>query len=163
MWFDFCNVWQEEPTRSSSSMSTSLLEDTSPESVVGNKGKGSNIINHVVLHLTLELSFHALCPPPPGQPTFLPVSAAPHPDKHRSPQRRHSIEKEAPTSVRPFAPPSRQSSKSLVCSCTLWMRWLFTKERRLGLYPFYQNCTIVLHVVFKTSLTLDDYTSYCYD
>lgn len=64
MWFDFCNVWQEEPTRSSSSMSTSLLEDTSPESVVGNKGKGSNIINHVVLHLTLELSFHALCSPP---------------------------------------------------------------------------------------------------
>ncbi|XP_026204455.1 protein spire homolog 1 isoform X2 [Anabas testudineus] len=79
----------EEPTRSSSSMSTSLLEDTSPESVVGNK----------------------------AQPKFLSVSAKPQPDKHHSPQRRHSIEKEAPTSVRPFAPPSRQSSKSLEEFC----------------------------------------------
>ncbi|XP_070777409.1 protein spire homolog 1 isoform X2 [Enoplosus armatus] len=76
----------EEPTRSSSSMSTSLLEDTSPESVVGKK----------------------------APPNFLPVSATPQPDKRQSPQRRHSIEKEAPTSVHPFAPPSRQSSKSLL-------------------------------------------------
>ncbi|KAK7899098.1 hypothetical protein WMY93_019951 [Mugilogobius chulae] len=48
-------------------------------------------------------------------PKFLPVSATPQPDKRQaSPQRRHSIEKEAPTSVRPFLPPSKQSSKSLV-------------------------------------------------
>ncbi|XP_022053527.2 protein spire homolog 1 isoform X2 [Acanthochromis polyacanthus] len=79
----------EEPTRSSSSMSTSLVEDTSPESVVTFAGKKA-------------------------PPKFLPVSATPQPDKRRSPQRRHSIEKEAPTSVRPFAPPSRQASKSLV-------------------------------------------------
>ncbi|XP_022603222.1 protein spire homolog 1-like isoform X2 [Seriola dumerili] len=76
----------EEPTRSSSSMSTSLLEDTSPESVIGKK----------------------------APPKFLPVSATPQPDKRQSPQRRHSIEKETPTSVRPFVPPSKQSSKSLV-------------------------------------------------
>ncbi|KAG7237807.1 hypothetical protein INR49_031820 [Caranx melampygus] len=76
----------EEPTRSSSSMSTSLLDDTSPESVVGKK----------------------------APPKFLPVSATPQPDKRQSPQRRHSIEKETPTSVRPFVPPSKQSSKSLV-------------------------------------------------
>ncbi|XP_069032173.1 protein spire homolog 1 isoform X2 [Embiotoca jacksoni] len=76
----------EEPTRSSSSMSTSLLEDTSPESVVGNK----------------------------APPKFLPVSATPQPDKRQSPQRRHTMEKEAPTSVRSFVPPSRQSSKSLL-------------------------------------------------
>ncbi|KAM7384244.1 hypothetical protein PAMA_011541 [Pampus argenteus] len=76
----------EEPTRSSSSMSTSLLDDTSPESVVGKK----------------------------APPKFLPISATPQPDKRQSPQRRHSIEKETPTSVRPFVPPSRQSSKSLV-------------------------------------------------
>ncbi|XP_069372033.1 protein spire homolog 1 isoform X6 [Paralichthys olivaceus] len=76
----------EEPTRSSSSMSTSLIEDTSPESVTGKK----------------------------APPNFLPISATPQPDKRQSPQRRHSIEKEAPTSVRPFAPPSRQSSKSLL-------------------------------------------------
>lgn len=47
-------------------------------------------------------------------PKFLPVSATPQPDKRQSSQRRHSIEKESPTSVRPFLPPSRQSSKSLV-------------------------------------------------
>ncbi|CAL1584657.1 unnamed protein product [Knipowitschia caucasica] len=48
-------------------------------------------------------------------PKFLPVSATPQPDKRQaSPQRRHSIEKEAPTSVRPFLPPSKQTSKSLV-------------------------------------------------
>uniref|UniRef100_A0A3B4XF18 Spire-type actin nucleation factor 1a n=1 Tax=Seriola lalandi dorsalis TaxID=1841481 RepID=A0A3B4XF18_SERLL len=79
----------EEPTRSSSSMSTSLLEDTSPESVVGKK----------------------------APPKFLPVSATPQPDKRQSPQRRHSIEKETPTSVRPFVPPSKQSSKSLEEFC----------------------------------------------
>ncbi|KAM8841674.1 protein spire homolog 1 isoform 2-T2 [Spinachia spinachia] len=47
-------------------------------------------------------------------PKFLPVSATPGPIVRRSPQRRHSIEKEAPTNVRPFVPPSRQSAKSLV-------------------------------------------------
>uniref|UniRef100_A0A665U2J6 Spire-type actin nucleation factor 1a n=1 Tax=Echeneis naucrates TaxID=173247 RepID=A0A665U2J6_ECHNA len=76
----------EEPTRSSSSMSTSLMEDTSPEPVEGKK----------------------------APPKFLPVSATPQPDKRPSQQRRHSIEKEAPTSVRPFVPPSKQSSKSLM-------------------------------------------------
>lgn len=50
----------------------------------------------------------------PAPPKFLPVSATPQPDKRQSSQRRHSIEKESPTSVRPFLPPSRQSSKSLV-------------------------------------------------
>uniref|UniRef100_A0A4W6DVE6 Spire-type actin nucleation factor 1a n=1 Tax=Lates calcarifer TaxID=8187 RepID=A0A4W6DVE6_LATCA len=79
----------EEPTRSSSSMSTSLLEDTSPESIIGKK----------------------------APPKFLPVSATPQPDKRQSPQRRHSIEKEAPTCVRPFVPPSRQTSKSLEEFC----------------------------------------------
>uniref|UniRef100_A0A3P8QAC5 KIND domain-containing protein n=1 Tax=Astatotilapia calliptera TaxID=8154 RepID=A0A3P8QAC5_ASTCA len=75
----------EETTRSSSSMSTSLIEDTSPDSVAATKA-----------------------------PKFLPVSATPQPDKRQSSQRRHSIDKESPTSVRPFLPPSRQSSKSLV-------------------------------------------------
>ncbi|XP_055081394.1 protein spire homolog 1 isoform X2 [Periophthalmus magnuspinnatus] len=51
-------------------------------------------------------------------PKFLPISATPQPDKRQpSPQRRHSIEKEAPTSVRPFIPPSKQSSKSLEEFC----------------------------------------------
>ncbi|XP_014187611.1 protein spire homolog 1 isoform X7 [Haplochromis burtoni] len=79
----------EETTRSSSSMSTSLIEDTSPDSVAATK----------------------------APPKFLPVSATPQPDKRQSSQRRHSIEKESPTSVRPFLPPSRQSSKSLEEFC----------------------------------------------
>nr|XP_004548152.1 protein spire homolog 1 isoform X7 [Maylandia zebra] len=78
----------EETTRSSSSMSTSLIEDTSPDSVAATKA-----------------------------PKFLPVSATSQPDKRQSSQRRHSIDKESPTSVRPFLPPSRQSSKSLEEFC----------------------------------------------
>ncbi|XP_029920381.1 protein spire homolog 1 isoform X3 [Myripristis murdjan] len=76
----------EEATQSSSSMVTSLQEDTSPESDVGKK----------------------------APPKFLPISATPQPDKRQSPQRRHSIEKEAPTCVRPFVAPSKQTSKSLL-------------------------------------------------
>ncbi|XP_036411321.1 protein spire homolog 1 isoform X1 [Megalops cyprinoides] len=71
---------------SSSSMSTSLMDDTSPESVIGKK----------------------------TPPMFLPISSTPQPEKRQVYQRRHSIEKETPTSVRQFAPPSRQSSRSLV-------------------------------------------------
>uniref|UniRef100_A0A8C4XDF2 Spire-type actin nucleation factor 1b n=1 Tax=Erpetoichthys calabaricus TaxID=27687 RepID=A0A8C4XDF2_ERPCA len=47
-------------------------------------------------------------------PKFLPVSSTPQPERRQPPQRRHSIEKETPTNVRHFLPPSRQSSKSLV-------------------------------------------------
>lgn len=79
----------EETTQSSSSMSTSLIEDTSPDSVTATK----------------------------APPKFLPVSATPQPDKRQSSQRRHSIEKESPTSVRPFLPSSRRSSKSLEEFC----------------------------------------------
>uniref|UniRef100_A0A9J7Y0E6 Spire-type actin nucleation factor 1a n=1 Tax=Cyprinus carpio carpio TaxID=630221 RepID=A0A9J7Y0E6_CYPCA len=83
----------EEPNTmksgSSSSVSTSLVEDTSPESVMGKK----------------------------TPPQFLPISSTPQPEKRFAPQRRHSIEKEAPTSVHPFLPPSRQNSKSLEEFC----------------------------------------------
>ncbi|XP_056336330.1 protein spire homolog 1 isoform X3 [Danio aesculapii] len=82
---------EEQSTRksdSSSSISTSLVEDTSPESVMGKK-------------------------PPPQ---FLPISSTPQPDKRVTPQRRHSIEKEAPTKICHFLPPSRQNSKSLMSS-----------------------------------------------
>ncbi|XP_048085859.1 LOW QUALITY PROTEIN: protein spire homolog 1 [Alosa alosa] len=74
---------------SSSSMSTSMVEDTSPESITDKK----------------------------TPPRFLPISSTPQPDRRPAPPpRRHSIEKETPTSVRPFVPPSRQSSKSLLSS-----------------------------------------------
>ncbi|XP_016370393.1 protein spire homolog 1 isoform X4 [Sinocyclocheilus rhinocerous] len=82
---------EEQNTRksgSSSSVSTSLVEDMSPESIMGKK----------------------------TPPQFLPISSTPQPDKRIAPQRRHTIEKEAPTSVRPFLPPSRQNSKSLLSS-----------------------------------------------
>ncbi|KAM3858330.1 protein spire homolog 1 [Diretmus argenteus] len=76
----------EDATRSSSSMSTSILEDTSTESVMGAK----------------------------GPPKFLPISSTPQPDRRQSPQRRHTIEKETLTNVRSFVSPSRQSAKSLL-------------------------------------------------
>uniref|UniRef100_A0A8C7GNJ0 Spire type actin nucleation factor 1 n=1 Tax=Oncorhynchus kisutch TaxID=8019 RepID=A0A8C7GNJ0_ONCKI len=54
---------------------------------------------------------------PPAPPRLLPITMTPQPDSRPSPQRRHSIEKEPPTSVRPFTAPTRQSSKSLEDFC----------------------------------------------
>ncbi|XP_045565427.1 protein spire homolog 1 isoform X3 [Salmo salar] len=80
----------DESSHSSSSLSTSILDASSPESVLGKN----------------------------TPPRFLPISMTPQPDSRPSPQRRRSIEKEPPTSVRPFTAPTRQSSKSLLCfSC----------------------------------------------
>ncbi|KAI3360627.1 hypothetical protein L3Q82_002493 [Scortum barcoo] len=70
---------------SSSSVATSLMDDTSPESAMGKK----------------------------TPPMFLPISSTPQPERRQTPQRRHSIEKETPTNVRQFQPPSKKSSKSL--------------------------------------------------
>uniref|UniRef100_G3W3E6 Spire type actin nucleation factor 1 n=1 Tax=Sarcophilus harrisii TaxID=9305 RepID=G3W3E6_SARHA len=59
-------------------------------------------------------------------PKFLPISSTPQPERRQPPQRRHSIEKETPTNVRQFLPPSRQSSRSLVPRITsLWPRTAF--------------------------------------
>ncbi|XP_053467467.1 protein spire homolog 1 isoform X2 [Ictalurus furcatus] len=74
---------------SSSSISTPIVEDTSPESVVGKK----------------------------TPPMFLPISSTPQPERRQPAQRRHSIEKETPTNVRQFLPPCRQSSRSLEEFC----------------------------------------------
>ncbi|XP_071325341.1 protein spire homolog 1 isoform X2 [Trachinotus anak] len=74
---------------SSSSVATSLMDDTSPESALGKK----------------------------TPPMFLPISSTPQPERRQTPQRRHSIEKETPTNVRQFQPPSKQSSKSLEEFC----------------------------------------------
>ncbi|XP_018123356.1 protein spire homolog 1 isoform X3 [Xenopus laevis] len=70
---------------SSSSVSTSQPDDVSPQSASSRK----------------------------SPPKFLPISSTPQPERRQTPQRRHSIEKETPTNVRQFLPPSRQSSKSL--------------------------------------------------
>uniref|UniRef100_A0A8C5D7V7 KIND domain-containing protein n=1 Tax=Gouania willdenowi TaxID=441366 RepID=A0A8C5D7V7_GOUWI len=77
---------------SSSSVATSLMDDTSPESTLGKKT-------------------------PPTM--FLPISSTPQPERRQTPQRRHSIEKEKPTNVRQFQPPSKKSSKSLVSQMSL--------------------------------------------
>ncbi|XP_058232897.1 protein spire homolog 1 isoform X2 [Hemibagrus wyckioides] len=74
---------------SSSSISTPMVEDTSPESAVGKK----------------------------TPPMFLPISSTPQPERKQPAQRRHSIEKETPTNVRQFVPPCRQSSRSLEEFC----------------------------------------------
>ncbi|XP_028281203.1 protein spire homolog 1 isoform X2 [Parambassis ranga] len=74
---------------SSSSVATSLMDDTSPESVLGKK----------------------------TPPMFLPISSTPQPERRKTPQRRHSIEKETPTNVQKFVPPSKHSSKSLEEFC----------------------------------------------
>ncbi|XP_005372615.1 PREDICTED: protein spire homolog 1 isoform X2 [Chinchilla lanigera] len=59
-------------------------------------------------------------------PKFLPISSTPQPERRQPPQRRHSIEKETPTNVRQFLPPSRQSSRSLVPRTTgVWPRTPF--------------------------------------
>ncbi|XP_037661834.1 protein spire homolog 1 isoform X2 [Choloepus didactylus] len=50
-------------------------------------------------------------------PKFLPMSSTPQPERRQPPQRRHSIEKETPTNVRHFLPPTRQSSRSLEEFC----------------------------------------------
>ncbi|XP_041046429.1 protein spire homolog 1-like isoform X2 [Carcharodon carcharias] len=75
--------------RSSSSGSTFKVEDSSPETPNGKKTPAM----------------------------FLPISSTPQPERRKQPQRRHSIEKETPTNVRQFLPPSRQSSKSLEEFC----------------------------------------------
>ncbi|XP_049756949.1 protein spire homolog 1 isoform X2 [Elephas maximus indicus] len=59
-------------------------------------------------------------------PKFLPISSTPQPERRQPPQRRHSIEKETPTNVRQFLPPSKQSSRSLVPGITsIWPRTPF--------------------------------------
>ncbi|XP_029306879.1 LOW QUALITY PROTEIN: protein spire homolog 1 [Cottoperca gobio] len=74
---------------SSSSVATSLMDDTSPECVLGKK----------------------------TPPMFLPISSTPQPERRKTPQRRHSIEKETPTNVRLFQLPCKKSSKSLEEFC----------------------------------------------
>ncbi|XP_066499126.1 protein spire homolog 1 isoform X2 [Hoplias malabaricus] len=87
--FDSDDETVGQRSASSSSISTPMVEDTSPESVVGKK----------------------------TPPMFLPISSTPQPERKQPAQRRHSIEKETPTNVRQFIPPSRQSSRSLEEFC----------------------------------------------
>ncbi|KAK2844143.1 hypothetical protein Q5P01_010802 [Channa striata] len=97
---------------SSSSVATSLMDDTSPESAVGKK----------------------------TPPMFLPISSTPQPERRQTPQRRHSIEKETPTNIRLFQPPSKQSSKSLdriIASFRSWIPFLL----------LFHPCPATLHLL----------------
>lgn len=57
-------------------------------------------------------------------PMFLPISSTPQPERRQTPQRRHSIEKETPTNVRQFQPPTKHSSKSLVSETTVLLLYI---------------------------------------
>lgn len=118
---DYVLAFKEESSThrsiSSSSITTSVVDGTSPDSVKGKKSTISIFTLYSSIYLLLLLSvFISFCLSS-APPRFLPISSTPQPDRHMAPHRRHSIEKETPTSVRPFIPPSRQSSRSLVrCS-----------------------------------------------
>ncbi|XP_040288524.1 protein spire homolog 1 isoform X1 [Bufo bufo] len=90
-----------QKSSSSSSVSNSQPEDVSPGTAAGRK----------------------------TPPRFLPISSTPQPERRQTPQRRHSIEKETPTNVRHFLPPTRQSSRSLVPRITSFFP-------RMALRPF---------------------------
>ncbi|XP_028593219.2 protein spire homolog 1 isoform X2 [Podarcis muralis] len=97
---------------SSSSISPSQMEDTFPETISGKK----------------------------VPPKFLPISSTPQPERRQPPQRRHSIEKETPTNVRQFLPPTKQSSRSLEHPLFLFLFGLMRMRRLLvpritGLFP----------------------------
>ncbi|KAG8571298.1 hypothetical protein GDO81_011588 [Engystomops pustulosus] len=95
---------------SSSSVSNSQPDDASPGAAAGRK----------------------------TPPRFLPISSTPQPERRQTPQRRHSIEKETPTNVRHFLPPTRQSSRSLVPRITSFFpRMAFRHTASLlGSHPF---------------------------
>ncbi|XP_072854887.2 protein spire homolog 1 isoform X1 [Pogona vitticeps] len=78
-------------------------------------------------------------------PKFLPISSTPQPERRQQPQRRHSIEKETPTNVRQFMPPTKQSSRSLV-------------PRITGFFP-----RITLKTLFSTIHTASHLSSHPFD
>ncbi|XP_058535038.1 protein spire homolog 1 isoform X1 [Ochotona princeps] len=98
-------------------------EDTLPRLVSSSSGGSSSSSSGS------SGSGNGVSPPNPEEPTpgaacprkkppkFLPISSTPQPERRQPPQRRHSIEKETPTNVRQFLPPSRQSSRSLEEFC----------------------------------------------
>nr|XP_028593220.1 protein spire homolog 1 isoform X2 [Podarcis muralis] len=97
---------------SSSSISPSQMEDTFPETISGKK----------------------------VPPKFLPISSTPQPERRQPPQRRHSIEKETPTNVRQFLPPTKQSSRSLEHPLFLFLFGLMRMRRLLEEFCYPVEC-----------------------
>ncbi|XP_048363569.1 protein spire homolog 1 isoform X2 [Sphaerodactylus townsendi] len=67
-------------------------------------------------------------------PKFLPISSTPQPERRQPPQRRHSIEKETPTNVRQFLPPTKQNSRSLVPRITSFFPRMMFKTQFSTIY-----------------------------
>uniref|UniRef100_A0A670IJ73 Spire type actin nucleation factor 1 n=1 Tax=Podarcis muralis TaxID=64176 RepID=A0A670IJ73_PODMU len=105
---------------SSSSISPSQMEDTFPETISGKK----------------------------VPPKFLPISSTPQPERRQPPQRRHSIEKETPTNVRQFLPPTKQSSRSLVPRIT----GLFPRMTLKTLFPAIHTASQLSSHPFEAAL-----------
>ncbi|XP_069906612.1 protein spire homolog 1 isoform X4 [Oryctolagus cuniculus] len=91
-------------------------EDTLPKLAGSSSSSSSSSSSGVSPPIPEELAAGAVCPRK-KPPKFLPISSTPQPERRQPPQRRHSIEKETPTNVRQFLPPSRQSSRSLEEFC----------------------------------------------
>ncbi|XP_058033002.1 protein spire homolog 1 isoform X2 [Ahaetulla prasina] len=73
-------------------------------------------------------------------PKFLPISSTPQPERRQPPQRRHSIEKETPTNVRQFLPPTKQSSRSLENPIFLLLFGLMRMRRLLEEFCYPVEC-----------------------
>ncbi|KAM6455838.1 protein spire homolog 1 isoform 1-T1 [Liasis olivaceus] len=73
-------------------------------------------------------------------PKFLPISSTPQPERRQPPQRRHSIEKETPTNVRQFLPPTKQSSRSLENPLILLLFGLMRMRRLLEEFCYPVEC-----------------------
>uniref|UniRef100_K7F7Q0 Spire type actin nucleation factor 1 n=1 Tax=Pelodiscus sinensis TaxID=13735 RepID=K7F7Q0_PELSI len=81
-------------------------------------------------------------------PKFLPISSTPQPERRQPPQRRHSIEKETPTNVRQFLPPSKQSSRSLVPRITIF----FPRTTFRPLFSTIQTASLLSSHPFEAAL-----------
>uniref|UniRef100_A0A3Q2EJJ0 Spire-type actin nucleation factor 1b n=1 Tax=Cyprinodon variegatus TaxID=28743 RepID=A0A3Q2EJJ0_CYPVA len=88
----------------------------------------SDVRQHFLLLYQHVKKLHLSSPP-----MFLPISSTPQPERRQTPQRRHSIEKETPTTVRQFQPPSKQNSKSLVTLFPFWIPSVFLFPSRFAL------------------------------
>ncbi|XP_038603139.1 protein spire homolog 1 isoform X5 [Tachyglossus aculeatus] len=93
-------------------LDSSESEEESLHKSASSSSGSPSLLEESLLELPTSRKIKSLVPP-----KFLPISSTPQPERRQPPQRRHSIEKETPTNVRQFLPPSRQSSRSLEEFC----------------------------------------------
>lgn len=96
-------------------MSTSVVDDTSPESGMGKKSKTLPLLKYTKCCFSIKKThFYILVRFLAVPPQFRPISSTSQPDKRVASQNRHTVEKEALTSLQSFLPPPRQNPKSQV-------------------------------------------------